>query len=116
MPGFFDALKDFKPTPPKKHYVTIDGNKIEVPLQKHIEIQRVGIENYEYKNNEIVRKWAAKMKVDRLFDGVKNKETLIPKLCNLYKLNKENIAYIGCLLYTSPSPRDQRGSRMPSSA
>ena len=24
--------------------------------------------------------------------------------------------YIGCLLYTSPSPRDQRGSRMPSSA
>ena len=24
--------------------------------------------------------------------------------------------YITCLLYTSPSPRDQRGSRMPSSA
>ena len=24
--------------------------------------------------------------------------------------------YHGCLLYTSPSPRDQRGSRMPSSA
>ena len=23
---------------------------------------------------------------------------------------------LGCLLYTSPSPRDQRGSRMPSSA
>ena len=26
------------------------------------------------------------------------------------------IKEIGCLLYTSPSPRDQRGSRMPSSA
>ena len=25
-------------------------------------------------------------------------------------------ACLGCLLYTSPSPRDQRGSRMPSSA
>ena len=25
-------------------------------------------------------------------------------------------ALIDCLLYTSPSPRDQRGSRMPSSA
>ena len=25
-------------------------------------------------------------------------------------------AYKNCLLYTSPSPRDQRGSRMPSSA
>ena len=24
--------------------------------------------------------------------------------------------YMDCLLYTSPSPRDQRGSRMPSSA
>ena len=24
--------------------------------------------------------------------------------------------FLGCLLYTSPSPRDQRGSRMPSSA
>ena len=26
------------------------------------------------------------------------------------------VLYIYCLLYTSPSPRDQRGSRMPSSA
>ena len=25
-------------------------------------------------------------------------------------------SFISCLLYTSPSPRDQRGSRMPSSA
>ena len=30
--------------------------------------------------------------------------------CRLAKLHP------GCLLYTSPSPRDQRGSRMPSSA
>ena len=27
-----------------------------------------------------------------------------------------NERFISCLLYTSPSPRDQRGSRMPSSA
>ena len=26
------------------------------------------------------------------------------------------VTFITCLLYTSPSPRDQRGSRMPSSA
>ena len=26
------------------------------------------------------------------------------------------LLFIPCLLYTSPSPRDQRGSRMPSSA
>jgi len=31
--------------------------------------------------------------------------------------NTERVAmYSACLLYTSPSPRDQRGSRMPSSA
>ena len=29
---------------------------------------------------------------------------------------KEGITFYSCLLYTSPSPRDQRGSRMPSSA
>ena len=27
-----------------------------------------------------------------------------------------NVEFYTCLLYTSPSPRDQRGSRMPSSA
>ena len=27
-----------------------------------------------------------------------------------------DLYHMGCLLYTSPSPRDQRGSRMPSSA
>ena len=56
MPGFFEALETFKPIPPKKHYVIIDGNKIEVSLQQCLEIQKVGVENYEYKNNEIVRK------------------------------------------------------------
>ena len=32
------------------------------------------------------------------------------------KIDKEYVTSKGCLLYTSPSPRDQRGSRMPSSA
>ena len=32
-------------------------------------------------------------------------------------INPDNrVLDIACLLYTSPSPRDQRGSRMPSSA
>ena len=34
--------------------------------------------------------------------------------CPLHR--KLSILSKGCLLYTSPSPRDQRGSRMPSSA
>ena len=32
------------------------------------------------------------------------------------KPDELDIAFEFCLLYTSPSPRDQRGSRMPSSA
>ena len=36
-------------------------------------------------------------------------------LVNLFERGYTSLAY-ACLLYTSPSPRDQRGSRMPSSA
>ena len=40
--------------------------------------------------------------------------SLIP--ANVFALQAESTASKICLLYTSPSPRDQRGSRMPSSA
>ena len=40
-----------------------------------------------------------------------------PKRVQIYSDAPENVRVEnGCLLYTSPSPRDQRGSRMPSSA
>ena len=32
------------------------------------------------------------------------------------RANRDKIHYTSCLLYTSPSPRDKRQSRMPSSA
>ena len=35
---------------------------------------------------------------------------------SLKKIEKDVKTLKACLLYTSPSPRDQRGSRMPSSA
>ena len=53
-----------------------------------------------------------------LIDG----EELVTGLINQTFLavyeNEEGVVskYVFCLLYTSPSPRDQRGSRMPSSA
>ena len=34
----------------------------------------------------------------------------------LVRLERTWVRSMDCLLYTSPSPRDQRGSRMPSSA
>ena len=50
--------------------------------------------------------------------------TLMPQVTNLLGAGNSNFTQmlmkfqkpIFCLLYTSPSPRDQRGSRMPSSA
>src|SRR5678810_786810 len=38
------------------------------------------------------------------------------KFCNFYRIPGHPEAYITCLLYTSPSPRDRQKSRMPSSA
>ena len=44
-------------------------------------------------------------------------ETLYKTIVDEYFPNHEQVINIKtCLLYTSPSPRDQRGSRMPSSA
>ena len=49
--------------------------------------------------------------IDWEYENAKTVEKIVDKLLELVKLTIE-----ACLLYTSPSPRDQRGSRMPSSA
>ena len=49
--------------------------------------------------------------------GEKGRDSFDPQRVNL--LGEDSICMANllvCLLYTSPSPRDQRGSRMPSSA
>ena len=43
-------------------------------------------------------------------------ESEMPGLMALREEYSKEKPLKGCLLYTSPSPRDQRGSRMPSSA
>ena len=53
---------------------------------------------------------------DEAFEQVKKLVTEHPVL-RYYDMNEEvTVQCDACLLYTSPSPRDQRGSRMPSSA
>ena len=43
--------------------------------------------------------------------------TMSPELHQqLFTVSGQDADYIGCLLYTSPSPRDVEESRMPSSA
>ena len=46
--------------------------------------------------------------IDRMYGGINGKYRLLQ--------GKYGEEYKGCLLYTSPSPRDKRQSRMPSSA
>ena len=62
-------------------------------------------------------------KVQRVLGGARNSlEQVQLRLTTIHDLGDAMIAIgpamstMSCLLYTSPSPRDQRGSRMPSSA
>ena len=53
--------------------------------------------------------WKKELSVEHFISGF---HTRVDKIAQLNLDDKLK----GCLLYTSPSPRDQRGSRMPSSA
>ena len=48
-------------------------------------------------------------KYEKIFSGTK-------EVAENLKIDASKLQPWICLLYTSPSPRDQRGSRMPSSA
>jgi hypothetical protein len=56
MPGFFEALKNFEPKERQKPFVTIDGKRIEVSIEKFKEITLHGESEYEVKKGKIVRK------------------------------------------------------------
>ena len=62
--------------------------------------------------NPILEKHQKELKKDGLLElpGV---DEVIEKDLFRKDLNPPNGMYFPCLLYTSPSPRDQRGSRMP---
>ena len=55
--------------------------------------------------------------VERLIDEQQSREQIESPSEPVYSDRAEDVVHEPtCLLYTSPSPRDQRGSRMPSSA
>ena len=56
-------------------------------------------------------------KIEPKFIKKNNPRIGLITLASDFRIEKDfNDIIYGCLLYTSPSPRDQRGSRMPSSA
>ena len=56
MPGFFEALENFKPKEKKPHVVTIEGQSIVVSLERKLEIMQAGEDAYTWKNGEVVKK------------------------------------------------------------
>ncbi len=44
---------------------------------------------------KFVKKWAKKMNVDKLYDGIIKKENIIDVICNQFKVKFDELAYIG---------------------
>ena len=49
-----DLFKGLKMREPKKHFVEIQGQKIEVSLKKKLEVQQQGIDRYKIENGQLV--------------------------------------------------------------
>ena len=73
-----------------KKFQAIDGMAVSILKKNTIPTVIITKER-----NQIVKKWSSKMNIDKLFDGVKNKEEIVSKLCKSYGLSENNIAYIG---------------------
>ena len=56
MPGFFEALENFKPKEKKPHVVTIEGQSIVVSLERKLEIMQAGEDAYTWEKGEVVKK------------------------------------------------------------
>ena len=94
------------------------NNLVQDLVTKHPEIVTIAVNKNTSRSSEIYGEqtqiiWGE----EAILEGVLDYEfSLSPRA--FYQLNPEQteVLYSDCLLYTSPSPRDMRRSRMPSSA
>jgi YrbI family 3-deoxy-D-manno-octulosonate 8-phosphate phosphatase len=73
-----------------KRFHTRDG--MGVTLLRNIGISTIIITGEQ---TQMVKMWSKKMKIKQLFDGIKNKELILNKICKNNNLNPDQIAYIG---------------------
>lgn len=73
-----------------KKFFTRDG--MGVTLLRKNEIPSIIVTK---EKNEIIKQWAKKMKIQKLFDGITNKELVLKKICKDFKVNSNEVAYIG---------------------
>ena len=73
-----------------KKYHALDGMGVTL-LRKH-NIPTILITKEKTK---MVKQWAAKMKVEKLYDGIIKKNMILDKVCKTFNLKSDEIAYIG---------------------
>lgn len=73
----------------KKFYVR-DGMGVTLLRKKNIPTLIVTKEK-----TEMARKWAQRMKIAKLYEGVLQKEAILDKICRAFKVRIDEIAYIG---------------------
>lgn len=73
-----------------KKFHTRDGMGVTLLLRKNIHTMIITKEK-----TSIVRKWAKKMRVKKLYDGILQKETMVDIICKQFKVKPSQLAYIG---------------------
>ena len=73
-----------------KKFNAKDGMGINILRKKNISTIIVTKEK-----TDIVKKWARKMNVKKVYDGVLKKELILEKICKSFKISEKEIAFIG---------------------
>jgi len=73
----------------KKFHVR-DGMGVNILLRNEIKTIIITKER-----SSIVKKWALSMNISHTIMGVKNKETILSKICSKYNVTSDEVAYIG---------------------
>ena len=73
-----------------KKFNSKDGMGINILRKKNISTIIVTKEK-----TDIVKKWAKKMNVKKVYDGVLKKELILEKICKSFKISEKEIAFIG---------------------
>ena len=96
---------------------SLDASNIFKPALARGELQCIGASTLDEYRQYIEKDGALDRRFQKVLVEPPSAEEAIHILNNIKSKYEEfhNVEYT-CLLYTSPSPRDQRGSRMPSSA
>ena len=111
---YIDALNDFvKDKTDTVNFFEIEDKPFETEFQK---LESKGIKLIEHQSPMFI---FSREEFAKFHEGKK-----LFRMAPFYKFGRKKLNLLvdsemnplGCLLYTSPSPRDQRGSRMPSSA